>query len=114
MDVRKLTTIGLSILGILGWILAVGIVFSDYQDKGQEVKALIDENKAQQVIIVDILSKEVDAVVSKCSKKSGKDIKWTGQFYLVDKYCKLPILNSNIHIRSQCQEIKKCLPSKQD
>ncbi|WP_305812761.1 hypothetical protein [Photobacterium leiognathi] len=99
--------------GVAGWIIAFLLVFKlNNVEDITELKALQDQHSIQ---IKDILSKEIDAVESKCkeSLSIGKEIKWKGQFSLVEKYCNSPMMSGDINNMSKCKEIlSECKPSK--
>jgi hypothetical protein len=101
----------LFILGMSGWVICLVLVFK--LNSVTDIQELKTQQLQHSLQIKDILTKEIDAVHSKCqeSLSVGKEIKWKGQFSLVEKYCKSSVMSGDINNMAKCKEILECKPS---
>ncbi|WP_058119124.1 hypothetical protein [Photobacterium kishitanii] len=101
----------LFIIGVFGWVISFILVLK--LNSVTDIQKLKDQQAQHSLQIKDLLTKEIDAVYSKCeaSLTIGKNIKWKGQFSLVEKYCTSPIISGDINNIAKCKEILKCKPS---
>lgn len=99
------------VLGMAGWVICFVLVLK--MNSLTDIKELKDQQIKHSQLIKDILTKEIDAVHSKCkdSFSVGKQIKWKGQFSLVEKYCKNSVVSDDINNMAKCKEILECKPS---
>lgn len=98
-------------LGVSGWVICLVLVFK--LNSVTDIQSLKDQQLQHSLQIKDLLTKEIDAVYSKCqvSLLVGKEIKWKGQFSLVEKYCTNSVMSGDINNLAKCKEILKCKPS---
>lgn len=101
----------LFILGLSGWVICLVLIFR--LSSVTDIQLLKEQQLQHSLQIKDILTKEIDAVYSKCqeSTSAGKAIKWKGQFSLVEKYCNNPLMVDDINNMAKCKEILECKPS---